>query len=254
MAAAAAAGKVMSLGPKQMATAFGIAASSTGGLRRNFGSMAKALQTGNAARNGVAAVLLAKRGFTADQNILEAPLGLANALCLDGECDWNALTKDLGKYFYMEQLPTVKRYPTCSPAHRPIEGILELRRRHPFTHEDVESIECDLHVRSLCRTDPQEAIAGANSMPFILAVALLEGKSWSSSLPMKRFSDPLVRNVMNKIRHVPLKRNQDSPSRPILLRLNLKMALCIQSKCRSGTRSKQKVKSMRSTWIARLWL
>ena len=71
LAAAAAAGKVMGLGAKQMATAFGIAASSTGGLRRNFGSMAKALQTGNAARNGVAAVLLAKRGFTANQNILE---------------------------------------------------------------------------------------------------------------------------------------------------------------------------------------
>ena len=32
---------------------------------------------------------------------------------------------------------------------------------------------------------PQEAIAGANSMPFILAVALLEEKLWSSSLPMK---------------------------------------------------------------------
>ena len=217
LAAAAAAGKVMSLGPKQMATAFGIAASSTGGLRRNFGSMAKALQTGNAARNGVAAVLLAKRGFTADQNILEAPLGLANALCLDGECDWSAMTEDLGKYFYMEQLPTVKRYPTCSPAHRPIEGILELRRQHPFSHEDVESIECDLHVRSLCRTDPQEAIAGANSMPFILAVALLEGKVVVEQFTNEKIHDPLVRNVMNKISHVPLKRESGQPEPPDLI-------------------------------------
>src|SRR4030095_11390075 len=55
LAAAAAAGKIMGLCAKQMATAFGIAASSTGGLRRNFGTIGKALQTGNAPRHGVAA-------------------------------------------------------------------------------------------------------------------------------------------------------------------------------------------------------
>ncbi len=99
LAAAAAAGKVLRLDAKQMATAFGIAVAGAGGVRRNFGTMAKALQTGNAARNGVTAALLAQKGFSADQAILEAPMGFVSALCLEGECDWDALTKDLGKYF-----------------------------------------------------------------------------------------------------------------------------------------------------------
>ena len=82
-----------------MATAFGIAVSGAGGVRRNFGTMAKALQTGNAARNGVNAALLAQKGFTADRTILEAPMGFASALCLEGECDWEMLTKGLGRVF-----------------------------------------------------------------------------------------------------------------------------------------------------------
>ena len=103
-------------------------------------------------------------------------MGFASALCLEGECDWDALTKDLGKYFYMEKMPPIKRFPTCTPAHRPIEGLLALRQQHGFTVDDVESVESDFHQRSLARTDPQEAIAGPNSMPFILAIALLDGK------------------------------------------------------------------------------
>ncbi len=203
LAAAAAAGKVLGLNAKQMATAFGIAAAGAGGVRRNFGTMAKALQTGNAARNGVIAATLAKKGFTADPTILEAPMGFASALCLDGECDWGALTKDLGKYFYMEQMPAIKRFPTCTPAHRPIEGLLALRQQHGFTADDVESVESDFHLRSLSRTDPQEAIAGPNSMPFILASALLDGEVTLAQFTDEKIHDPRVRAVMKKIRPRP---------------------------------------------------
>jgi 2-methylcitrate dehydratase PrpD len=211
LAAAAAAGKVLGLNSQQMATAFGIAVAGAGGVRRNFGTMAKALQTGNAARNGVVAATLAKKGFTADQTILEAPMGFASALCLEGECDWHALTKDLGKFFYMEQLPTIKRFPTCSPAHRPIEGLLALRQQHGFTADDVERIEADFHLRSLSRTDPQEAIAGPNSMPFILAIALLDGKVMLEQFTDEKIHDPRVRAVMEKIKPRP---NPRSPGQP----------------------------------------
>jgi len=201
LAAAAAAGKILQLNAKQMATAFGIAVAGAGGVRRNFGTMAKALQTGNAARNGVTAALLAQKGFTADQTILEAPMGFASALCLEGECDWDALTENLGKYFHMEKMPPIKRFPTCTPAHRPIEGLLALRQQHGFTVDDVESVESDFHQRSLARTDPQEAIAGPNSMPFILAIALLDGKITLEQFTDEKIHDPRVRAAMVKIRH-----------------------------------------------------
>ena len=194
-----------------MATAFGIAAAGAGGVRRNFGTMAKALQTGNAARNGVIAATLAKKGFTADPTILEAPMGFASALFLEGECDWDALTKDLGKYFYMEQMPPIKRFPTCTPAHRPIEGLLALRQQHGFTADDVENVESDFHLRSLSRTDPQEAIAGPNSMPFVLAIALLDGKVTLAQFTDEKIHDPRVRAVVQKIKPRP---NADTPGQP----------------------------------------
>jgi 2-methylcitrate dehydratase PrpD len=222
LAAAAAAGRVLGLDTRQLATAFGIAASGAGGLRRNFGTMAKALQTGNAARNGVTAALLARRGFTADSTIIEAPFGLANALCLEGECDWHELTKDLGKHYYMERLPAIKRFPTCSPAHRPIEGILALKDKHHFAADEVERIECDFHERSLCRSDPQEAIAGPNSMPFILALAVLEGKVAVEQFTDAKMHDPRVRSVMSKVKHVPLKREPGQPEAPDLITVKLK--------------------------------
>src|SRR6185312_2193401 len=95
---AVAAGKLLGLDADQMARAIGIAASSSTGLRRNQGTMTKALHAGNGAQDGVHAALLAQRGFTGDPDILEAPLGLFMLLCLPGECEPQALDR-LGKPF-----------------------------------------------------------------------------------------------------------------------------------------------------------
>jgi 2-methylcitrate dehydratase PrpD len=56
-------------------TAFGIAASMASGLQRNFGTMTKPLHTGWGARSALAAVHLARSGFTAAPDVLEAPGG-----------------------------------------------------------------------------------------------------------------------------------------------------------------------------------
>ena len=45
------------------------------GLQRNFGTMTKPLHTGWASRSALAAVNLARSGFTAALDVLEAPAG-----------------------------------------------------------------------------------------------------------------------------------------------------------------------------------
>lgn len=221
LAAAAAAGKTLGLDIRRMRNAFGIAASLAGGLRRNFGTMTKALHGGNAARNGVLAASLAGAGFTGDEGILEARYGLVDALCLEGECRWEALTESLGQMYYLEHLPAIKPYPSCAPSHRPIEGLLKLRREHGFKPEDVERIDCDFHLGSLSRVDPQEAIAGHNSMPFILAMALLEGRVVIDQFTDERVRDPSVRSVMAKICHAPAARQkgEKEPSERVSVKL-----------------------------------
>src|SRR5258706_8714225 len=72
---AAACAKLRGLTLVQPACALGIAASQASGIRRNFGSMTKAFHAGHAAENGSVAADLAALGFTAADDVLEAPLG-----------------------------------------------------------------------------------------------------------------------------------------------------------------------------------
>ncbi|MBN9428765.1 MAG: MmgE/PrpD family protein [Burkholderiales bacterium] len=59
--AAAAAGHLLKLNPHQMAMAIGLAGTQAAGLKEVFGTMAKPLHAGQAARDGVLAALLAAR-------------------------------------------------------------------------------------------------------------------------------------------------------------------------------------------------
>src|ERR1700689_3734558 len=63
--AAAAIGKLLGLSQQEMIWALGLAATQAAGIREMFGSMAKAFHPGHSARNGYAAALLARAGFTA---------------------------------------------------------------------------------------------------------------------------------------------------------------------------------------------
>src|SRR3989442_455093 len=85
--AAVAAASLLNLEPERIKAALGIAASGAGGLHRQQGSMVKPFHAGNAARNGVEAVLLAQQGFTADAAIIEAPRGFCDTFFGPATCD-----------------------------------------------------------------------------------------------------------------------------------------------------------------------
>jgi 2-methylcitrate dehydratase PrpD len=76
---AAACAKLRGLSSTQTTYALGVAASEASGLRDNFGSMTKPFHAGHAAENGIVAADLAALGWTAADDILEAPLGFFQA-------------------------------------------------------------------------------------------------------------------------------------------------------------------------------
>src|SRR5207249_12077624 len=92
--AAAAAGKLLGLSEQQLVWALGIAATQSSGLREMFGSMCKPFHVGVAARNGLAAALLAAKNFTSADDSIEGRRGFANVL--SAERDYHAITEDLG--------------------------------------------------------------------------------------------------------------------------------------------------------------
>jgi 2-methylcitrate dehydratase PrpD len=203
LGAAAAAAVVQGLDLEQMKTAFGIAANGACGLRANMGTMAKALVSGNAARNGVMAATLAERGFTAEKSILETAQGIADAFCDDSDIDWNSLTCDLGKCYELERGAITKEYPCCSPAHRPIEAILEIVKAHGIRADDVDWIECDPHSFSLRRSEASDAHEAQYSLIYCLSVALLDGGMGLRQMTDERVRAQDVQALMRRLRIVP---------------------------------------------------
>jgi 2-methylcitrate dehydratase PrpD len=203
LGAAASAAVVLGSDVNEIKTAFGIAANGASGLRANMGTMAKALVSGNAARSGVMAATLAQRGFTAEQAVLEAPQGMANAFCLEEDIDWPSLTQDLGKRYELERGAITKDYPCCSPAHRPIEALLKIIQEHNVHAGQVEAIECDLHSFSLRRNAARDAHEAQYNLNYCLAVALLDGKMGLHQMTEERVRADDVQALMRRLRIIP---------------------------------------------------
>nr|ALG05258.2 hypothetical protein 5E7_040 [uncultured bacterium 5E7] len=198
LAAALAAGKVLGLDEAQLRGALGTAAATSGGVRRNFGTMAKAYQAGNAAMQGVQAALLSAGGFAGDPDVLESPLGLFAALDVpDGQAE--AEIGRLGRDWELLASLKIKRFPACTPAHQPVQLALQLQREHGFAAEHVERIEADLHTFSLLRLEPEDEVAAGFSLPYLLAVALIDGELTLGQMDDRRVHDPQVRRLMARV-------------------------------------------------------
>ena len=118
---AVSAGKILGLSEKQFVSALGIAATQAAGLVEMLGSMAHVLNAGFAARNGVAAALLAAEGFEGPAKPLEGLRGFFNVF--GGHQDFNALLEGLGERWELTNV-MYKPYPcgvvlhalVCGPA------------------------------------------------------------------------------------------------------------------------------------------
>lgn len=163
--------------------------------------MTKPFHAGNAARNGVVAALLAERGFTADESILEGPLGFAQVLAGEGHGD--RMTKGLGDPFDIVSpgLET-KPYPCCRLTHRCLDALFSLLREHHPSPDEVEGVECrtsDILPQTLIHPRPQTALEAKFSMQFCLAIALLEGEVTLRQFQDAKVREPGVRRLMERV-------------------------------------------------------
>ncbi|MGH3760967.1 MmgE/PrpD family protein [Actinophytocola sp.] len=201
LGAAAAAASVLGLEAASTAAAFGLAASRTGGLFANNGTMAKATHPGGAARSGVECADLAALGVTANPEILDAHRGLADAL-FGGEANWDVLTGGLGTTFHLVDPGfTIKRYPAEIYMQWPIEAMATLRERTGLSTEDIESIvvEPPLFRRDLSRPAPESGLDGKFSYEYCVTVALTEERVGIGSFTDEVRFSPAVRVTLPKV-------------------------------------------------------
>ena len=131
--AAAAAGRLLGLDLQRMVWAIGNAAAQSAGPIESLGSMAKSIIVGSAARNGLAAALLAEQGFTGPEQAIEGTYGFARVM--SDEADLSAITDGLGDGWEILS-NAYKPYP-CGGAvsgHRWLPRIA--RTAHPIRRPD----------------------------------------------------------------------------------------------------------------------
>ena len=184
-AAAASAGRLASLSTQQMKWAFGLAAGMSGGLQKNFSTMAKPCQAGFAAAAGMRAARLASANITASDDIFES-----NAyfdIYGDGQ---SALTDDL--FALRPDRIAVKLYPCCYAASRLIGIALD-------AYKDLGSVFADSAVSMnlvvpygsinvLRYEDPTDGLQAKFSATYTVSVALLDG-----TVNMPHFGDAALR-------------------------------------------------------------
>ena len=189
--AATAAARLWGLNAVQIQAAWGLCASMSAGLLRNFGTMSKPFHAGHAARNGVMAAWMARNGFTADTGIFDGKNGyFVTYGGGDGERPEDLIAL-LGKPWEMQATGIyVKRWPCCYCNHRPIGGMLKLMKEHNIGAADVEAVEIGFLPGSdeaLLSTNPQTGLEGKFSIEYVASALLLDGK-----LTLETFTDPMV--------------------------------------------------------------
>lgn len=200
--AAAAASRLLSLDETRAGHALAIAASEASGLKENFGTMAKPLHAGLAARNGVLAAQLAHAGLTASPAAIEGPQGFLAAM--DSERPSLApFAENLGsRWEILDTGITVKLYPSCAGTHPSLDALLDLKRAERFTSADVERVEIGVDAITptiLLYDRPSTGLEGKFSMPFCVAAALVDGRVGLDTFDDARLRDPKITEVQSRV-------------------------------------------------------
>ena len=196
--AAAAAARALNLDGRASHETLAVAAAQASGnwAFQENGGMELYLAAGTAARNGVAAALLAAAGFRGAAAPLEAKDGGFFALA-SREAKAEALCAELGSEWRL-QGTCIKMYPTCHSTQTAVDAALNLRAKHAVAAEDVARIE--VRAGEITRLQCGWAFAPAPPaklifhMGYALALALARGRLLPADFEPAAQSDPeLVR-------------------------------------------------------------
>ena len=197
--AAAAAGRLLGLDEQRMVWALGLAASQPVGLRESFGSMNKSFNPGRAAANGLFAAILASKGFTSSDGMIEAKRGWANTIST--KQDYREITDGLGQR-WETALNTYKPFACGIILHPAIDAAIQLRDEAHLTADQIDHVDLRVHPLVLELTGkktPRQGLEGKFSVYHAVAIALVEGAAGERQFSDRAVRDPVVVALRGKI-------------------------------------------------------
>lgn len=200
------ASKLMGLSEAPMVHALGLAGVPNVALRQTrVGelSMWKGSAFANAARNGIFAALLARQGMTGPSPLFEGEKGFFKQVT--GPFDLPSLGEKGRPFKIMDT--SIKFYPAEYHAQSAIEAALLLRPK--FSPADIYAITVktfDVAVEIIGKDPekwrPRNRETADHSLPFLVAVALMDGQVGMEQFTERRMSDPRLSALVQKVRIV----------------------------------------------------
>jgi 2-methylcitrate dehydratase len=199
------AGRALRLPWEQIQQAIGISGSgrcTLGAVTAGKLTMMKNTVDPMATQSGVFAALLAEKGYSGPEHVIDGKEGLAHVF--KPEWKLELLTEGLGDSWRITQCG-MKAFPTEALTHTPISAVLDLVKSNDLNPDEVVKIQ----IRSLARAadilsdpskyDPRSKETADHSLPYVIAAALVERQVTPMQFTMEKIMDPQIRAQLQKV-------------------------------------------------------
>jgi 2-methylcitrate dehydratase len=201
-----AAGRMLGLNAEQIQHAIGISASrhcTTGSVTAGKLTMMKNTVDPMATQSGVIAALLAEKGYTGPEHVLDGKEGFSHVFSTEWKFD--ILTDGLGETWRILQCG-MKFFPTEALTHAPISATLDLVTGHDLAADEVETVT----IYSLARAadiladpskyDPRTKETADHSLPYVIAAAVADRQVTPIQFTQAKIMDPTIRAQLGKVK------------------------------------------------------
>jgi 2-methylcitrate dehydratase len=199
------AGRMLGLPWQKIQHAIGISASrqaSFGAVTAGKLTMMKNTVDPMATQSGVLAALLAEKGYTGPEHIIDGKEGIVH--CLGPEWKLDVLVEGLGDSWRIERCG-MKAFPTEALTHAPISATLDIVIENDLKPDQVEKV----HIRSLARAadiladpskyDPRTKETADHSLPYVIAAAVADRQVTPLQFEEAKIMDDTIRAQLNKV-------------------------------------------------------
>jgi 2-methylcitrate dehydratase len=199
------AGRMLHLSPSQIQHAVGISASARvtlGAVTAGKLTMMKNTVDPMATQSGMLAALLAEKGYTGPEHVIDGKEGLVH--CLGPDWKLNVLTDGLGDSWRITQCG-MKAFPTEALTHTPISAVLSLVKDHDLQPHDIAKVFIRTTARGAdilsdaSKYDPHTKETADHSLPYVIAAAIADRQVTPLQFTPAKIMDPAIREQLRKI-------------------------------------------------------
>lgn len=203
------AGRCLGLDAARIQHAIGISASHSctlGAVTAGKLTMMKNTVDPMATQAGVQAALLAEKGYSGPEHVIDGKEGLVH--CFGPKWNLDRLTDGLGSKKYKVLECGMKAAPIEALTHSPLSALMQILREHPVKPDDVAEIIVETIARAAdilsdpAKYRPTSKETADHSMPYCLAVAVADGMVTPLQFKNERIKDPKLHPLMDTIKAV----------------------------------------------------